>query len=263
LDFVLVAIILGIVEGLTEFLPISSTGHLVLVGELLQFEGPKAATFEVFIQLGAILAVLVLYRERFQNLLRFNSSEPFSGLNGIKKIAVASLPVLVVGFLARDFIKAHFFSSQSVAYALIVGGIIMCIVERLNRSSTVNSLEQLSIRTCFIIGLFQCCSLWSGISRSGSTMVGSLLFGVQRKTAAEFSFLIAVPVMCAATTYDLLKSLTFLSMQDIPLFALGFVTAFLSAFIAIRAFIGLLQHWTLVPFGIYRVGLGLLVLFLH
>lgn len=260
-DNIFIAAILGIVEGLTEFLPISSTGHLILAAQWLAFTGEKAETFEIFIQLGAILAVVVLYRQRFKDFIFPKQHTAFTGIAGIKKVLAACLPVLLLGFFARDFIKATFFNTSSVAWALIVGGIVMLVVERLPKRTQIEQLEQLTLTKCLCIGLFQCFSLWSGISRSGSTIVGGLLLGVQRRAAAEFSFLVAVPVMCAATIYELLKSIHILNADDLEVFAMGFLVSFLSALLAIRVFVGVLQRFTLAPFGLYRICLGLLVLY--
>ncbi len=261
MDNILTAALLGIIEGLTEFLPISSTGHLILAAHWLAFTGEKAETFEIFIQLGAILAVVVLYRQRFKDFIFPQQHNAFTGIAGIKRVLAACFPVLLLGFFARDFIKATFFNASSVAWALIVGGIVMLVVERLPKRTQIEQLEQLTLTKCFGIGLFQCFSLWSGISRSGSTIVGGLLLGVHRRAAAEFSFLVAVPVMCAATIYELLKSMHILNAGDVEVFATGFLVSFFSALLAIRVFVGVLQRFTLAPFGVYRIGLGLLVLY--
>ena len=261
----LTAVVLGIVEGITEFLPISSTGHLILAGELLRFKGPEAETFEIFIQLGAILAVVVLYWTRFLGLIDFSSSGAqagFRGKDGIIKLALGCLPAFVAGALLHKTIKTYLFSSDTVAAALVVGGVIMIAVERRKRASTVHELGQISYGKSFAIGLFQCAALWPGISRAGATIVGALLLGLDRKTAAEFSFLLAVPVMVAAVGFDLLKSYGELSAASIPFFAAGFVTAFIFAALAIRSFLALLGRWTLVPFGVYRIVIAALVLWL-
>lgn len=256
-----VAVILGIIEGLTEFVPISSTGHLILAGHLLGFDGERASVFEVVIQLGAILSVVVLYRERFLKLLDFTAPKAgLVGKEGLIKMAVASLPVLVVGMVAHGAIKRHLFSPLTVAAALIVGALLMIFVERRRPPVTVSDVEQLSLRTCLGVGLFQCLALWPGMSRAASTMIGGMLLGVERKVAAEFSFLVAVPVMAAAVGYDLLKSLKLLSFGDVPLFAVGLIVSFVTALFAIKFFMRLLTSWTLVPFAFYRIGVGVLVL---
>ncbi|MBN8549430.1 MAG: undecaprenyl-diphosphate phosphatase [Deltaproteobacteria bacterium] len=262
-----VVVLLGLLEGLTEFIPVSSTGHLILLGDLLGFQGERAGAFDVFIQLGAILAVVVLYWNRFLSLLDFSQDgdreESFRGRSGIMKLAAACLPALVLGFLAHRFIKEHLFNSFTVALALIVGGVLMLWVERQKRVAPIVAIEALTLKTCFAIGMFQCLSLWPGMSRSGSTIVGGMLLGLNRVVAAEFSFLVAVPIMCAATGYDLLKSLKFLSVADIVPFGVGFLVAFVSAMLAISFFMKILRKFSLVPFAVYRIALGAIVLALR
>ena len=259
----LLAIILGIVEGLTEFIPVSSTGHLVVIGHLLGFSGEKAHTFDVFIQLGAILAVVVLYWRRFvcliptaQDSILDINPRGFSAWTGVSKLFAATLPALVFGFLFYDVIKRYLFQDTQIACALILGGIVMLLVERRKAESYIGTLEDVSIRQCVLVGLFQCVAMWPGVSRSGSTIVGAMLLGIKRPVAAELSFLMAVPVMCAATGYDLLKSLGFLSASDIPTFAIGFVVSFLTALLAIRFFIAVVTKYDLQPFGWYRIVVG-------
>ena len=261
------AVILGAVEGLTEFIPVSSTGHLILTGKLIGFDGENAATFEIFIQLGAILAVVVLYLNRFRSLLDFSRSSDdseygFSGRQGIGKLFVACLPAFVLGPLLHGHIKTYLFSPLTVSLALIVGGVVMILIERRELETQVLTLENLSYATCFNIGLFQCFALWPGVSRSGATIIGGMLLGLHRQLAAEFSFLVAVPVMIAAVSYDLMKSFGALGGEDIKVFAIGFVVSFVTAILAIKFFLGLLRTHTLIPFGVYRIGIGLLVLLL-
>ncbi len=263
-----VAALLGIVEGLTEFLPVSSTGHLILAGKALGFTGPVADSFEIFIQLGAILAVVVLYFDRFRNLLRglftdgiqFKSAPEFTGASGLAKIALACAPAFVMGALFHKKIKEFLFTPGSVAAALIVGGAIMLLVDNKRREERTTSLEDISYRQAFLLGIFQCCALWPGVSRSGSMLVGGLLLGLSRSVAAEFSFLVAVPVMFAATALDLVKSRELLSQSDLGLFAVGFVVSFITAVFAIRTFMTLLKRINLHPFAIYRIAFGALVL---
>lgn len=251
-------VVLGIVEGLTEFLPISSTGHLILAGHLLGSSGEVESTFEVFIQLGAILAVVFLYRDRFRMLFRPGENESFSGLRGWKLLAITSLPAMGVGFLMHDFIKGHLFNPITVTWALGLGGLALIWVERLRMRSSTLSLDHLTIRQALAIGLFQCLSLWPGVSRAASTIVGGLFSGLNRKLAAEYSFIAAVPIMVVATLYDLLKSWDRLQPSDLSLFAVGFGIAFVSAIVAIRFFVNLLQRFTLAPFGVYRIAIAFL-----
>lgn len=257
------AIILAVIEGLTEFVPVSSTGHMILASAWLGAQSETVHTFEIFIQLGAILAVLVLYPSRFLVLLKLDKTgqgaSTMTGLNGIVRFAVACAPAFLFGFLFHGVIKDKLFNPTTVALALIVGGVAFIVIERM-KAMRENVLETLTVRDAFIIGLFQCVSLWPGFSRSGATMLGAMLLGYHRRAAAEFSFLIAVPVMFAAVGYDLLKSFRILRPQDFPLFGVGFVISFLVALLAIRFFIGLLGRYTLMPFGVYRILLGLVVL---
>lgn len=257
----LIPIILGIVEGLTEFIPVSSTGHLILSGELLKFTGEKAATFEVFIQLGAILAVVMLYRERFrrfftkQNIMdsiNFKQNE----LNSMH-IAIAILPALILGYLVHDALKKYLFSSETVIIGLVIGGIFMIVAERLPIPNFSTNLDKINFRQCLVIGLAQCLSLWPGFSRSGATISGGLLAGLNHKTAAEFSFIIAVPVMIAATGYDLLKSWHLITPDFAITLIIGFVVSFIVAVLAIVGFLKLLQRTKLTPFAIYRFVLAL------
>lgn len=261
----LIALILGLVEGLTEFIPVSSTGHLILFGNALSFTGPLADSFEVIIQLGAILAVVVLYFNRFLGLLDFSQrgASGFRGFAGLSKIAVASVPAFVLGGLLHKIIKSALFSPVPVAAALIIGGVVMIVVEGLNRAPDTNQVEQLTLSQAWKIGLFQCFALWPGMSRSASTIIGGLLVGVSRSTAAEFSFVLAVPVMFGATALDAWKNRELLMASNWQIIAIGFVVSFITAVGAIRFFMALLARFNLKPFGIYRILLGALVLLIH
>lgn len=265
------ALILGFVEGLTEFIPVSSTGHLILVGDALGFVGEKEKAFEVFIQLGAILAVVVLYRERFLSFWRAlfpiakwfqperyrSVEEGLDGASGIINIAVATLPALIAGAILRKQVKALFFPA-SVAAALIVGGLAFLLVEKFVRPGK----RALSPRVCLLIGCFQALALWPGISRSGATIVGALLLGVERRTAAEFSFLAAVPIIAIAAVVDLAGVAGKLTMQDAGVFATGLVVSFVAGMASIKILIEALKRYSLKPFGYYRIVLGALVLLL-
>jgi len=261
-------IILGVVEGLTEFIPVSSTGHLIIMGHLLGFIGEKAATFEVFIQLGAILAVVWLYRGRFLSLISFKKKqegcdpcEGFSGFKGLTLLALTTLPALLIGALAHSYIKQYLFGPVTVALGLGVGGVIMLLVEwKLGAKEKRVGIDFLQFRDALAIGFFQCLAMWPGVSRSGATIVGGMLLGIERKTAAEYSFLAAVPVMFAATFYDLYKNLALLAISDFLTFFVGFVISFLVSMIAIRIFMNLLGRVTLIPFGVYRIGVAIVIL---
>lgn len=254
------AVILGIVEGLTEFIPVSSTGHLIIAGHLLGFVGDKASTFEVFIQLGAILAVVVLYKERFFHLFDFSRTRGFSGFSGMVLLGCTTLPALIFGFLAHGFIKEHLFNTTTVAIGLGVGGVGILLAERFLPKADKHGLDSLRPKDALLIGLFQCLALWPGVSRSGATILGGMIIGTERKTAAEYSFLAAVPVMFAATAYDLYKNLPILEASDIPLFSVGFIVSFIAAWFAVRTFIQLLSRYTLSPFGWYRIAAAILLL---
>lgn len=258
MDSWLTAVILSIVEGLTEFLPVSSSGHLILAGDLLGFSGDKAATFQVVIQLGAIMAVVVLYWKRFWGLLKPTPGFAFSGLRGIGLLMLTSLPACVLGLLLHSTIK-HLFTPFSVLCALAVGAVIMIVVEKRPHTPRYITLDEMTPKLALGIGCFQCLALWPGFSRSASTIMGGMLLGAKRSLAAEYSFIAAVPIMVAATGYDLLKSWHLLSAADAPFFAIGMVGSFLSALLAIKVFIALVSRMTLIPFAIYRLILAPLV----
>lgn len=255
-------LLLGTLEGLTEFLPVSSTGHLIVASELLHFPTEISATFSIFIQLGAILAVVVLYWRRFLSLFAFSDRDGFSGVEGIGKLALACLPAFILGFLLHDFIKEHLFSSATVVAALFVGGVWMILVERRSREATVLRLEEMSYRQAFLVGCFQCLALWPGMSRSASTIIGGMLVGLDRRVAAEFSFLVAVPVMVAAVGYDTLKSFSELSTEAWQYLGAGLAVAFITGALSIKIFIRMLSRWTLQPFGYYRIVISLVLLIL-
>jgi undecaprenyl-diphosphatase len=256
-EYLTIAVVLGIVEGLTEFIPVSSTGHLIVAGNLLGFTGEKASTFEVFIQSGAILSVVVLYWRRFLTFLpgresSLQHSSSMHGWSGLWRMGIATLPALIAGLLAHGTIKTYLFTPQTVAIALAAGGLGIVLAEKLLRD-TSDSLDSMTALQALGIGLFQVLSLWPGISRSAATIVGGLAVGLNRKGAAEFSFLIAVPVMLAATAYDLLKMRAALSSEDLIVFGVGFLVSFVVGAIAIAGFVRILNRWTLAPFGWYRI----------
>ncbi len=256
---VFIGIIQGIVEGLTEFLPVSSTGHLIIAGHLLHFTGQRAATFEVVIQLGAILAVVWLYRSRFLALLKKDRLHSFSGIRGLWMLFLTCLPAGILGLLAHDVIKEKLFYPLPVALALAVGAIAILLVEALPRKNKFYEIDEVTPALALGIGLFQCLALWPGFSRSAATIMGGMLLGASRTLAAEYSFIAAVPIMFAATALDLYKSLGFLTAADIPLFAVGFVVSFFAAWIAVKGFIALLGRFTLRPFAYYRLVLAAFV----
>ena len=253
MDNLFTALILSIVEGLTEFLPVSSSGHLILVGDLLNFSGEKAATFEVVIQLGAIMAVVVLYWKRFWGLVKPQPYVRFAGMRGIVLLILTSLPASLLGLLLHSTIKTYLFRPVTVLGALVVGAVIMIFVERRKFKPSYITLDDMTPKLALGIGCFQCLALWPGFSRSAATIMGGMLLGSKRSLAAEYSFIAAVPIMVAATGYDMLKSWHLFSAADIPFFAVGMVGSFLAALLAVKVFIRLMGRLTLVPFAIYRL----------
>ncbi len=262
-----VAVILGVVEGLTEFLPVSSTGHLIVTGSLLDFTGQKASCFEVFIQLGAILAVVILYWKRFVDLIprsapSMSGNEGFAGWKGLVLLGLTTLPALILGYLTHHAIKEYLFSPVTVAWALGIGGVGILLAERFKPDPRVREVDGITYSQALLIGLFQCLSLWPGVSRAAATIIGGLFSGLDRKVAAEYSFLAAVPIMVAATAYDLLKAWKFLSISDATFFAVGFVVSFVAALAAVKTFITLVQRWSLAPYAYYRIAIAPLIYFL-
>ena len=253
------AVLLGIVEGITEFLPISSTGHLILASDWLDFNRADAKTFEVVIQLGAILSVCWHFRQRLtvvvQGLGRSDDSRRFA-----QNLLVAFLPAAVLGGLLHGYIKQVLFSPLVVAWALIVGGIVMLMIERLAPVPRVHAVETITPGLALKIGFAQTLALIPGVSRSGATIMGGMAFGLSRQAATEFSFFLAIPVMFAATAYDLLKSWEHLSADSVGVFGVGFVAAFLSALAAIRFLLRFVSSHDFRAFAYYRIGFGLLVL---
>jgi undecaprenyl-diphosphatase len=249
------AVILGLVEGMTEFIPVSSTGHLIVAGELLGFTGPRASVFEVMIQLGAILSVVWFYRARFIGVARGLRTEP-AAQRLVLHLFVAFLPAAIVGLLFHDVIKAVLFNPTVVAGSLVVGGVVMLLIERWKPRETVTDVDDMPITTALGVGLAQVLALVPGTSRSAATILGAYALGCSRKAAAEFSFFLAVPVMFAATGYDLLKSRALLSVDDLPFFALGFVMAFASALVVIKVFVAFVSRTSFVGFAWYRIVAG-------
>ncbi len=256
MNLLLIAVILGVVEGVTEFLPVSSTGHLIVAGRLLGFEGAKQATFEIFIQLGAILAVVVVERRRFIGLLMPPAGSRFSGVRGCALLGITTLPALFAGYLLHDLIKARLWGPVTVAGAWFVGGIVLLLVEHFLIAHRTLSLDDLDYRQAAIIGLCQCLALWPGVSRAAATIVGGMLCGLDRRTAASYSFLAAVPVLTAATFFELFKSRALLQPADALPFAVGFLVSFLAAWAAVRGFVALLSRGTLRPFAWYRIAVA-------
>jgi undecaprenyl-diphosphatase len=280
-----VAAVLGLVEGLTEFAPVSSTGHMILVDDFLLhsknlFGSDIVKTFEVVIQLGAILAVVVLFRARFLWLLGLAHAkpirhliqprlslkskdiarEPNSQFNLIHIIA-GLLPAGIFGFIFNDFIDEHLFNAYTVLAALVVGALWMIVADWLySRFPKVKTVDQMTLPKAFIIGVLQCLSLWPGFSRSGSTISAGIVLGLSYRTASDFSFMMAVPIMLAASLLTLVKHPDVLTPGNLPFFLVGFIIAFLSALLAIQVFLKLISRIKLVPFAIYRFVLAAILL---
>ena len=253
------AVILGIVEGLTEFLPISSTGHLIILGDLLGYNDEASKVFKIVIQLGAILAVCWDYRVRLTKMVIGLPSDPvaqrFASL-----LFIGFLPAAVLGLMFHSTIKALLFNPITVATALIVGGFIILYVEKRAYHPRVNSVDDMRWPDALKVGFAQALAMIPGTSRSGATIMGGLIFGLSRKTAAEFSFFLAIPTMFAATAYDLYKNWSLLRADDLPVFAVGFVASFVAAMWAVKSFIRFISNHTFVVFAWYRIVFGLIVL---
>ena len=252
----LTIILLGIIEGLTEFLPVSSTGHLILASELLGFTGEGSAAFKIAIQLGAILAVLVAYRQRFWAVgTGLLGADPAS-IAFTRNILIGFLPAMIVGAIAYEGIRALLESPTTVAVALLVGGVAILLIERMVKVVKVESVEAMPMRTAIAIGVMQCVAMIPGVSRSGATIMGALLMGVERKTAAEFSFFLAVPTMMGATAYSLWKDRAILTFDDLNAIAIGLVVAFLVALVVVKAFVKIVGRFGFAPFAWYRIIIG-------
>jgi undecaprenyl-diphosphatase len=251
------ALLLGVVEGITEFLPVSSTGHLILAGDWVGLQGPVAATFEIFIQLGAVLAVVWHYRARLWEVTE-QAATP-AGRAFLLPLFVAFLPAAVVGLLLHGWIKAHLFHPLVVATALVVGGVIILVVERIHAADRIVDAERMPLRTALGIGLAQILSLIPGTSRSAATILGGYLLGCSRRAATEFSFLLAIPVLGAATLFDLYKSRALLAGSDFMMFGVGTLVAFVTALAVIRGFLRYVSGHDFRPFAWYRIAFGLVV----
>jgi len=258
LELLLGALLLGIVEGLTEFLPVSSTGHLILVVDLIGFRGPPGQVFEVVIQLGAIGAVCWAYFGRFARAASGALSDP-EQFRFLRNILLAFLPSVVVGAFAYDFIKAYLFDPWVVVISLILGGFAILLIERHLPAPRDHSVEQMPARIAFYIGLCQVLSMIPGVSRAGATIMGGLLLGVDRRTATEFSFFLAVPTMLAASSYDLYKNWAIMNADSLGVIAIGFVAAFLCALVVVRGLIAFVSRHGFGPFAWYRMVIGVVM----
>lgn len=252
----LLAIILGLIEGLTEFIPVSSTGHLLLLGHFLGFES-TGKTFEIVIQLGALLAIISVY---FKRLWTLATRWPFEAeaRRFLIGLLVAFAPAVVIGVFAYDFIKLVLFETPMViCVALIVGGVLLLLLDRMKKVPVYLQADQYPLRVYLLIGLFQCLAMIPGVSRSGATIAGGLLLGTDKRSAAEFSFFLALPTMGAAVAYDLLQNWERLDFSDAGLIAIGFITAFLTALAVVKLLLDFVSRHGFAPFAWWRIGVGL------
>lgn len=256
------AVVMGAVEGITEFLPVSSTGHLIITADLIDFHGPLASNFEIVIQLAAILAICWLYRGKLLAVMRGVRSDRVSQ-RFVLNLLVAFLPAAVVGLIAHEAIKATLFNPLTVAVALIVGGVVILIVERMHLPVRVQTVDELRPWDAFKIGCVQVLSLVPGTSRSGATIIGGLVFGLSRTAATEFSFFLAIPVMFAATGFDLAKNLGELNAEYAIVLAIGFVASFITAVLAVKTFIRFVSRHDFTVFAWYRILFGALCLWYY
>lgn len=263
MDFIILdllkAIILGVVEGFTEFLPISSTGHLLLVNEFIKFNGDFTILFDIVIQLGAILAVLVFFWKRLWPFTK-DKTENNKILNIWYKTIIGILPAIVLGFLFADKIEEKLFNPWTVAITLFIGGLIILYIENKQPKNKITSIADLTFKTAFLIGLVQCLSMIPGTSRSGATIIGAMIFGASRLVATEFSFFLAIPTMIAASGYSLLKYDQILSINDIFILGAGFIVSFVVALAVIKFLINYVKNNNFKAFGYYRIILGLIVI---
>jgi len=245
-------IIIAIIEGITEFLPISSTGHMILASSLMKIhEEDFVKTFEIAIQLGAIMAIVMMYIKRF-----------LQGITIYLKLLAAFIPTAIVGFFAYSFIKAYLFNPIIVAVSLIIGGIVLILVDKrvVRKISHIDVLENISYKNAFYIGLIQCFSMIPGVSRAAATIIGGVFNGLDKKQATEFSFLLAVPTMFAASAYDLIKTPVIFTRHEIFLLAVGFIIAMITAWYAVKIFLKIVENYGFTYFGYYRIIIGVVFL---
>jgi undecaprenyl-diphosphatase len=245
-------VVLSIIEGITEFLPISSTGHMILASAAMKIgDDAFVKTFEIAIQIGAIMAIVLMYIKRF-----------FQSITIYLKLATAFIPTGIIGFLAYPYIKAYLFNPVVVSASLIIGGIILILIDKyvMNKQTKTDVLENISYKNAFFIGLIQCFSMIPGVSRAAATIIGGIFNGLDKKQAMEFSFLLAVPTMFAATGYDLLKTPVIFSKEEMILLIIGLIVAFITAWVAVKLFLKLVQNYGFKYFGYYRIIIGIIFL---
>ncbi len=251
------AILLGIIEGVTEYLPVSSTGHLILGTELLGYDAQKWALFNIAIQPGAILAILVLYWRTFLNVLTGLTRAQPEAIAFTRNLLVAFFPAVILGVLFGDAIDALLENAMVVAIALVLGGIAILVIERLAKTKDLGGVANVSLRQSILIGVVQCVAMIPGVSRSGATILGAMAFGVDRKTAAEFSFFLAVPTLTGATALQLFRHGAGMTSDDMRLIAVGFVVSFIVALVVVKAFVSVVSRFGFAPFAWYRIAAGL------
>ncbi|WP_100401712.1 undecaprenyl-diphosphate phosphatase [Bacillus sp. FJAT-42315] len=266
-----VAFILGLVEGATEFAPVSSTGHMIIVDDMLLkskeiFSQPVANTFKVVIQLGSILAVVIIFKDRLFHLLglkkRTTADHQEMSQLKLSVVIVGLLPATVLGFLFEDYIDEHLFSVNTVLIGLVVGAILMLLADKLApKYVQAETVDDVTYKQAFLVGLFQCFALWPGFSRSGSTISGGVLLGMSHRAAADFTFIMAVPIMAGASTLSLISNWEYFTLDVLPFFVVGFISAFIFALISIRFFLALINKIKLTPFAIYRIVLAAVIYF--
>ncbi|WP_339173929.1 undecaprenyl-diphosphate phosphatase [Anoxybacillus sp. FSL W8-1294] len=263
------AIILGLVEGATEFAPVSSTGHMIIVDDMWlkssEFLGKYGAnTFKVVIQLGSVLAAVVVFKDKFFELLYLRKGEVRKGPRlTLMHIFVGLLPAGVLGVLFEDYIDEHLFSTKTVLIGLVLGALLMIAADRFGKRTVAQTVDDITYKQAFIVGLVQCLSLWPGFSRSGSTISGGVLVGMSHRAAADFTFIMAVPIMAGASAISLLKNWQYITFDALPFFVVGFISAFIFALITIRFFLRLINRVRLVPFAIYRIVLAAVIYILY
>lgn len=255
------ALILGFVEGMTEFAPVSSTGHLIIVDDMWlkseEFLGKYPAnTFKIVIQLGSILAVVVVFWKRLFSLVGLYKidGEKMNNRFNLMHVIIGMLPAVILGFAFKDLIDDHLFKTETVIYALVAGAILMIVADKFGpKKPKINSLDEITYAQAFKVGLVQCLSLWPGFSRSGATISGGVLFGMNHRTAADFTFIMAVPIMMGASLVSVLKNWEYMSMDHLSFYIVGFISAFVFALLSIQFFLKLISKVKLMPFAIYRL----------
>jgi undecaprenyl-diphosphatase len=260
LVLVLKTIVVGLVEGLTEFLPVSSTGHIILAEEVLHFEGPPGKVFEIVIQLGAILAVCFLYRVKIWSTVQGLRRRDPIAIKFSSSVIIGFLPAAVIGVAAYKYIKSVLFNPTVVAVSLIVGGLAILVIEAVAQRPRIKSVDDIEWKTALFVGFCQCLAMIPGVSRAGATIMSARLFRVDRATAAEYSFFLAIPTMLGATTYDLYKNWKSLDWHGSGLIALGFVVAFLSALVVVKPFVRFISRHGFGVFAWYRIAVGTVAL---